>query len=158
MTTFAIYLAALLIGVIAGLRTFTAPAAVSWAAHAGAIRLAGTPLAFLGFRFTPWILTALALVEIFLIDPAPSTASRKTPMQFGFRLVSGAVSGAAIAAFSGSWIVGLLLGVIGAIFGTLEGADLRKRLANRFHRDRPAAILEDAIAVVGAALIVGVLA
>jgi uncharacterized membrane protein len=38
-----IYLAALLIGVVAGLRTMTAPAAVSWAASLGAIHLNGFP-------------------------------------------------------------------------------------------------------------------
>ena len=43
-----IYLLAILIGVIAGLRAMTAPAAVAWAAWLGWFSLAGTPLAFLG--------------------------------------------------------------------------------------------------------------
>lgn len=40
-----VYLLAVLIGVIAGLRAMTAPAAISWAAWLGWVALAGTPLA-----------------------------------------------------------------------------------------------------------------
>ncbi|HEY1434389.1 MAG TPA: DUF4126 domain-containing protein, partial [Thermoanaerobaculia bacterium] len=40
---------AFLIGVVAGLRVMTAPAAVSWAARLGWLHLEGTPLAFLGY-------------------------------------------------------------------------------------------------------------
>ena len=57
-----ILLLAFLIGAVAGLRAFTAPTAVSWAAHLGWVSLGGGPLAFLGFAWTPWILTLLALV------------------------------------------------------------------------------------------------
>jgi uncharacterized membrane protein len=35
------------LGVVAGLRSMTAPAIVSWAARLGGLHLAGTPLAFL---------------------------------------------------------------------------------------------------------------
>ena len=42
-------LSALLIGVIAGLRAMTPPAAVSWMARSGWLNLTGTPFAFLGF-------------------------------------------------------------------------------------------------------------
>jgi uncharacterized membrane protein len=42
-------LLALLIGVVAGLRTFAAPAATSWAAHLGWLQLGATPLAFMGY-------------------------------------------------------------------------------------------------------------
>lgn len=157
MTHFAIYSAALLIGVIAGLRTFTAPAAVSWAAHLGMFKLQGTWLAFMSSRITAWIFTALFLVEL-VMDQKPSTPSRKTPMQFGSRILSGALCGAAVAAGMGSWKIGLVFGIAGAIIGTLGGAELRQRLAHAFHRDRPAAIIEDAVAIGGAALIVAVLA
>ena len=156
MTTLAVYVAALLIGVIAGLRVFTAVAAVSWAARFGALRLASTPLAFLGASLTPWILTALVVMET-VTDQRPSTASRKTPAQFAARLASGALCGAAVAMTRGSWILGLVLGVGGAILGTLEGAAVRARLARAFRRDRPAAFLEDAVAIAGAVLIVAVL-
>ena len=86
-----LYGLALLAGIVAGSRTFTAPAAVSWAARLGHLDLDGSWLAFMGYAWTPWIFTALALVEL-VIDQLPSTPSRKVPMQFGARLVSGALS------------------------------------------------------------------
>jgi uncharacterized membrane protein len=52
-------------------------------------------LAFLGYSPTPYILSLLAIVE-FVTDRLRPTPSRKTPMQFGARIVTGAFSGAAI--------------------------------------------------------------
>jgi uncharacterized membrane protein len=153
-----VLLAALLIGVIAGLRTFTAPAAVSWGARLGKIPLAGTPLAFLGYAVTPYIFTLLALFEIVFIDKNPKTPSRKGAQGFTFRVVSGGFSGAAIGLSGGSAWLGLLLGVVGAVIGTYGGAALRGKLAASFGKDLPAAITEDAIAILGAVLIVACLA
>ena len=50
-----------LLGAASGLRAFTGLAVVSWAAHLGYIHLDHTWLAFLGFAFTPYILTLLAI-------------------------------------------------------------------------------------------------
>jgi uncharacterized membrane protein len=148
-----LYLFALLIGVIAGLRAMTAPAAVAWAAHLGWLPLAGTPLAWMGATVTPWIFTALALAEL-VSDQLPKTPSRKTPPQFITRILMGGLSGAAIGMTSGAWIGGLVAGVIGAVIGTLGGAEARGRLAKAFGKDLPAALIEDAVAVFGAAAIV----
>ncbi|PSN76601.1 DUF4126 domain-containing protein, partial [filamentous cyanobacterium CCP4] len=115
-----VYVLALLIGVIAGLRTMTAIAAVSWAAYLGYLSLDGSWLAFLGYRFTPWILSALALAE-FVTDQLPFTPSRKVPVQFGARILSGAISGVAIALPGGTWVGGLIAGAAGAVIGTLGG-------------------------------------
>jgi uncharacterized membrane protein len=147
---------ALLIGIVAGLRAMTAPAAVSWAAAFGWINVADTWLAFLGYRWMPWILTALALTEL-VTDQLPSTPSRTVPPQFGARILTGGLSGAAIAASAGSLVVGLVAGIVGAIIGTLGGRALRARLAAAFKSDPPAAFIEDAVAIVGAALIVAAL-
>lgn len=148
-----VYLIALLMGIVAGLRAMTAPAAVSWAAHLGWLPLAGTPLAFLGYAATPWIFTALAVVEL-VTDQLPRTPSRKVPMQFGARIVLGALCGAALAMPAGGWIGGLVAGVVGAIAGTLGGAQARAALARSFARDLPAALIEDVVAVGGAVLLV----
>ena len=150
MTTIAL---ALLIGVVAGLRTLTAPAAISWAASLGWLDLSGTWLALFGHPWAPWILTALALAELFN-DKLPSTPSRTVPTQFGARILTGALSGAAIGASAGALAAGLLAGVVGAVIGTLGGRAVRARLAATFKRDLPAALIEDAIAVVSAWLIV----
>lgn len=144
---------ALVIGIVAGLRSMMAPAAIAWAAYAGRLPLEGSWLAFLGFRFTPWIMSLLAAGEL-VTDQLPSTPSRTVPVQFGGRLLAGGVSGAAIGIVAGSWIVGLLLGLVGAVIGTLGGAAVRGRLAAAFGRDRPAALIEDAVAIVAAAAVV----
>ena len=145
----------LLIGVVAGLRAMTAPAAVAWAAHLGWLKVAGTPLAFMGHVATPWVLTALALVEL-VTDQLPKTPSRKVPVQFGTRIVVGALCGAALAAPAGQLVLGAICGAVGAVTGTLGGAALRARMAAAFGRDLPAALIEDAIAV-GGAVVVGAL-
>ena len=149
----AAWLLALLIGIVAGLRTMTAPTAASWAAHLGWLDLRGTWLAFLGYAWTPWIMSVLALVEL-VADQLPSTPSRTVPMQFGARLVSGALAGAAIGAARGALVGGLVAGIVGATIGTLGGRAVRARLAAVFGNDHPAAFIEDAVAIGGAMLIV----
>jgi uncharacterized membrane protein len=147
-----VYLLALLIGIIAGLRAMTAPALVSWAAHLGWLNLNGTWLAFLGNGWAHWVLTILALGEL-ITDQLPSTPSRTVPVQFGARIVTGGVSGAAIGTAAGSMLGGLIAGVIGAVIGTLGGRAIRGQLAKSFGSDRPAALIEDAVAIIGAVLI-----
>jgi uncharacterized membrane protein len=147
-----ITLAAVLIGVVAGMRAVTAPAAVSWAATLGWIPVGATALGFLAHRVTPWIFSLLALGE-FVTDQLPTTPSRTVPVQFGARLVSGALSGGAIGLAGGGLPAGAMAGAVGAVIGTLGGRWLRGRLAASFGSDRPAAFLEDALAV-GLALVV----
>jgi uncharacterized membrane protein len=148
-----ILLFALLIGVVAGLRAFTAPAAISWAAHLGWLPLGDSPLAFIGYTWTPWILTALALVE-FVTDQLPTTPSRTVPMQFGARIIMAALSGAAIGTPSGWLIIGGIAGIVGVAIGTLAGHAARARLAAAFRKDAPAAFIEDAVAIFSAIVIV----
>jgi uncharacterized membrane protein len=130
-----------------------APAAVSWMAAKGGLNLSGSWLAFLGYRFTPWVLTLAAAAEL-VTDQLPSTPSRKVPPQFGARLVMGGVCGAALAIPAGLWLGGLFAGLVGAVIGTLGGARARAWLAKAFASDRPAAIIEDIVAIIGAYLIV----
>jgi uncharacterized membrane protein len=149
-----IYLLALLIGVVAGLRTMTAPAVVSWATYLGWIDLNGTWFGFLGNVWVRWILTLFALVEL-VTDQLPSTPSRTVPVQFGARVVMGALSGGALGATAGAIPGGLIAGVVGAIIGTLGGRAARARMAGAFGSDSPAAFIEDVVAIAGALLIVG---
>jgi uncharacterized membrane protein len=144
---------ALLIGVVAGLRAMTAPAAVAWAASLGWFNISASPLAFMGYQWTPWIFTVLAVVEL-ISDQLPSTPSRKVPMQFGARIIMGALAGGAIGAAGGELIAGVVAGIVGAVLGTYGGAFVRGRLAASFGKDLPAALIEDVIAVGGAFLIV----
>jgi uncharacterized membrane protein len=151
------YLLALLVGILAGLRAMSAPAAVSWAARLGALNLHGTRLAFLGYAFTPWILTLFAIFEL-VTDQLPTTPSRKTPVSFAARIVSGAICGAALTLRGGAWFGGMVAGIVGAIIGTLGGYEGRRRLAERFHRDKPAAVLEDVGTILGLLIIMLIVA
>ena len=134
----------------------TAPAAISLAAHAGRLDLATTRLAFLGYAYTPWIFTVLALVEL-VTDQLPTTPSRTVPIQFGTRILMGGLTGGAIAASGGALAIGVIAGMVGAVIGTLGGRAFRARLAAALGSDRPAAVIEDLIALGGAFLIVEML-
>ena len=148
------YLIALLIGVVAGSRTFTAPAAVSWAARLQWLHLSGTPLGFLATLAAPLILTVLAIGEL-IVDKLPNTPSRKAPTGFVARILSGAFCGAALGLTGGGVFGGLVAGGIGAVLGTLGFSELRARLARAFGgRDLPAALIEDACAIAAAVWIV----
>jgi uncharacterized membrane protein len=146
----------LAIGIIAGLRSLTAPAAVSWAARLQWLNLTQSGVSFLGYALTPWIFTVLALGEL-VSDKLPSTPSRTVPLAFGTRIVAGGLAGGAIGAGAEALGLGLAFGVLGAIVGTLGGRAFRARMAAAFRRDPPAALLEDAIAIGGAILVVAAL-
>lgn len=137
---------ALLIGIVAGLRAMTPLAAVSWAAWLGWLPLADTSVSFIGHWLAAAFFTIAALAE-FVTDQLPSTPSRKVPQQFGARLVTGGVSGAALGVATGSTWVGLIAGLVGAVIGTYGGAEVRGWLGRAFGRDLPAALIEDAIAI-----------
>ena len=146
-----IYVLAILIGVAAGLRAVTPIAAIAWGAYLGWIDLSATPLAFMGNIIAVVIITLLAIAEL-VSDQLPNTPSRKVPVQFGTRILLSAFAGALL--MIDSWIIGAMLGAVGAVLGTYGGADIRARLARAFGRDLPAALIEDVVAVILAFLVV----
>ena len=145
----------LVIGVLSGLRSLTPIALVSWAAHLRWIRLEDTWLVFLGYAATPYILTVLAIGEL-IADKLPSTPSRKAPVGFSARVVTGALCGGAI----GTTILGpglyqgLCAGIVGAVAGTFGGYEVRLRLTRATGNGTAIALLEDVIAIVGSYFIV----
>ena len=148
------YVLAFLIGVIAGLRSMTAPAVVSWAARLGWLHVENTWLAFLAYAATPYIISVLAIGEL-IADKLPKTPSRKSPPGFIGRILTGALSGAAVGASGASGTIGLVAGIAGAIVGTFGGYEFRVRLVRATGgKDLPIALLEDVIAIGGAFLIV----
>jgi uncharacterized membrane protein len=106
----------------------------------------------MGYQWTPWILSALAIVEL-ISDQLPSTPSRKVPQQFGARVIMGALAGASIGAAGGQLVIGSIAGIVGAAIGTYGGAAGRAKLAAAFGKDLPAALIEDVVAIGGALLI-----
>jgi uncharacterized membrane protein len=141
-----IFINAFLIGTASGLRSMIGLAAVSWAAHFGILPLDHTWLAFLGYAWTPYILTLMAIGEL-VIDKLPKTPSRLAPPGFITRIVTSALCGLAIGISGNEIIVGLVAGILGAVTGTIGGAKAKSLLARAFGRDLPAALLEDAVAI-----------
>src|SRR5262245_28406339 len=105
----------------------TPSAAVSWAARSGWLDLSRSPVAFLGYQWTPWIFTVLAVAEL-ITDQLPTTASRTVPVQFGTRILMGGLCGAAIGVRGDALVSGLIAGVAGSIIGTLGGKAMRARM------------------------------
>jgi uncharacterized membrane protein len=148
-------LLAFLIGIVAGLRSLTAPAVVSWAAHRNWIDLHHTPLSFMGSTVTVSIFVLLALGEL-VADQLPSTPSRTKPVGLIARIVLGGLSGACVAvAGAQSIVIGALLGAVGAVAGAFAGYEVRTRLVRALKvPDLVIAVLEDAVAIGGGLLIV----
>ncbi|MGB9031424.1 MAG: DUF4126 family protein [Acidobacteriaceae bacterium] len=139
-------LCAFLVGLVAGLRSMLAPAIVSWSARLGWLNIEPTYMALMEYRITVAIFTLLAVCEL-VVDKLPTTPSRKQPVPFAIRILSGGLVGATVGAAGGKLILGLIFGIIGAVAGTLGGAAARAKMAAAFHRDFPAAILEDIAAI-----------
>jgi uncharacterized membrane protein len=150
-----VFVLAFALGVVAGLRSFTAPTVVSWAARLRWLDLQRTWLAFLGYAVTPYAFTAFAIFEL-VIDKLPKTPSRKKPAGFAARIVLGALSGTALCvATQHSPAAGAVLGVLGGVAGTLGGYEARARLVKDLRvPDFVVALLEDAVAIGGGLFIV----
>ncbi len=149
MTHALVLLMALLIGVVAGLRSLTAPAVVAWAAFLGWINLHGTWASWMGNVITAIVLTVLAVGEL-VNDKLPKTPARTAPPVFAARIVMGGFAGAVIGAAWHWTFTALGAGVVGAVLGTLGGYQARTRLvAARGGQDLPIALLEDAVAILG---------
>jgi uncharacterized membrane protein len=143
------------IGLIAGLRSLTAPAVTAWAAHLTWLNLHNTPLAFLGSKAAVAIFTLLALVEL-VTDKLPSTPSRTKPPGLIARIVLGGLSGAAVAsAGSQGFALGAVLGAAGGIAGAFGGYQVRTRVVKALNiPDFVIALLEDAVAIAAGLFIV----
>lgn len=124
---------------------------------AGYIHLDHTWLAFLGFAFTPWVLSLMAIGEL-VNDKLPKTPSRLIPPQFITRVVTGSLCGVALGLATGHLLVGVVAGAVGSVLGTLGGAKARAFGAKLFGRDLPAALVEDVAALGIAVLAIAILA
>ncbi len=150
----AIYLLALGIGLVAGMRALAAPAAVRLAAHLGWLDLSNTWAAFLGHRAVAYVLVLMAIGEL-ITDQLPNTPARTVPVQFSARVITGTFCGAVLGTAASAPLMAALMGAAGALLGTRLGYSFRQHLAAANNgSDRPGALLEDVVAVLGALLIV----
>ena len=136
------------IGIVAGLRSLTAPAAVSWAAHLGWLNLHGSPLAFMGSTAGVAVFS-LAAVGEYVADKLPKTPRRTLPPSLLFRIVMGGLAGACLCASANqSLLAGALLGGIGGVIGGFAGYEARKRLVQSLRvKDILIALPEDLLAI-----------
>jgi uncharacterized membrane protein len=136
------------IGFVAGLRSLTAPAVVAWAAHLGTLNLVGTPLAFMGSKWTVGIFTLLALFEL-VADQLPTTPPRTSVIPLIARILMGLLTGACLGASGGgSLALGAILGAVGAVAGAFAGYNARVGLVRRLKLpDFAIAIPEDLVAI-----------
>jgi uncharacterized membrane protein len=143
------------IGVIAGLRSFTAPAVASWMIHLRGADMHGSHLTFMGSLPAAIIFSLLAIAEL-VTDKLPKTPSRTTAGPFAARIVMGALAGGAlfVAASVGHGGIGAILGAIGAVAGTYGGYFARTGTVKALHApDFVIALIEDAVAVGGGILL-----
>jgi uncharacterized membrane protein len=146
---------ALGIGFVTGLRSLTGPAAVSWAAYLGWLDLRDSSLSLMGSILTVVILSLAALAE-YVADKLPATASRTRPGPLIGRIVLGGLCGACLTVSAQqSWLVGAVMGGIGAVIGAFAGYEIRRRLVSGLKvEDIAIAIPEDLVAIVLAYLVV----
>ena len=136
------------IGVVAGLRTFLAPAAVAWAVGLGWLNLHGSPFAFLESNLALVGLSIAALGEL-VADLVPSIPRRTKVTPLLARMISGAFCGACLrAATNQSLAIGAACGATGAVIGAFTGYEIRRRLVNSLNlKDLFVALSEDAVAI-----------
>ena len=145
---------AFLIGLFAGLRSLTPPAAVAWAVYLGWLKLT-RPLALIGSLPAVIILSLLAVIEI-ILDKLPNTPSRTAPTGLIARIVTGGLTGACVSVGGGkSALLGAGLGALGGIVGCFGGYQIRARLVKSLRLpDFYVALLEDLITIGGSLFIV----
>jgi len=143
-----VFVFAIGIGIVAGLRSLLPAAVVAWAAHFDLLNLNGSSLAFMGSR------TAVAIFSIFAIGELIADKLPKTPKRTAFapllaRILLGGLCGASLCAAAGkSLVAGALLGGTGGVIGAFVGYEIRRRVVNNLHiKDTFVAICEDAFAI-----------
>jgi uncharacterized membrane protein len=136
------------IGLVAGLRSMTAPAVVAWAAYFGWINLSGSHLSFMSSAWAVGLFTLAALGE-FVADQLPGTPARTALGPLAVRIVVGLFTGACVGVAGGAtlWFPALA-GAIGALVGAFGGYRARVGMVRKFQvSDAVIAIPEDLIAI-----------
>jgi uncharacterized membrane protein len=136
------------IGIVAGLRSMTAPAVVSWAARLHRLDLRESRLAFFASAAAVYILSALGIGEL-VADKLPFVPNRTSPLPMTFRILSGTICGAALCISANRMVLeGVLLGGLGAANGAFGGFHVRRLLVKHLKvPDMVIALAEDALAI-----------
>jgi uncharacterized membrane protein len=150
-----VLLLAFLIGVIAGLRSLTAPAVVAYAAHKGWLNLTGTHLSWMSATWALILFVLLAIVEL-ITDQLPSTPPRTKGPGLIARILLGGLAAVCVAvAGASSLVLGAILGIVGALAGAFGGYRARTGLVRVLKvPDFVIACAEDLVAIAGGLFIV----
>ncbi|HEU5313776.1 MAG TPA: DUF4126 family protein [Candidatus Udaeobacter sp.] len=143
-----VFLLAIGIGIVAGLRALLAPAIVAWAAHFGWLNLHGSPLAFVGSTAAVAIFSVFAIVEL-VGDKLPQTPKRTALAPLLARILMGGLCGASLCVSAGkSLLAGALVSGMGGVIGAFVGYEIRRRLVNNLRvKDLFVAVWEDLMAI-----------
>lgn len=136
------------IGIVAGLRSMTAPAVVSWAGYVGRLSVAAGPFWFVATIPVVVLLTAWALFEL-VIDKTSKIGNRTGRVGLIFRIVTSSFSGAVVSSSAGAGLtMGIVAGLSGGLIGTYGGYYLRNACVRKTSiGDFPFAVAEDIIAI-----------
>ena len=158
MNPLPVLLAIIGIGFVSGLRAFSPLALVCWVATWGWIPLGGSYFAFLGTTTGAVIVTILALGEL-IGDKLPKIPSRIEAAPLGGRMITAALSGAALCVTAGRpWWLGVVVAAISAIGGAFAGYHARRALTKRLRiPDLIVALLEDLVTIAGTLLVFDIL-
>src|SRR4030095_14927886 len=116
-----VFILAIGIGIVAGLRSLLAPSGVAWAAHLGWLNLYGSPFAFMGSTAAVAIFSLLAIGEL-IADKLPQAPKRTALAGLLARILTGGLCGACFCVAAGnSLLAGALLGGTGAGTGAFLG-------------------------------------
>ena len=142
------HVAPTLLGVSAGLRSFTPIAVTAWFAYQGKLPLKGTWAGWMAHPVCVGLTTAAAIGE-YVGDKLPHTPNRTAPVALFGRLTLGGLVGAIVAtAFRRPVLGGVAIGALGAAAGTYGGFYLRQGLTkNAGLPDLPVAVSGDAAAI-----------
>lgn len=145
------YLTAAGLGVVAGMRSMAAPAALAAALHdAPGARLAPAPARQLAHPLADRALRVMAAGEV-VADKLPGMPDRVAPQVLAGRLATGALAGAAVFALHGERrLMGALVGAAAAFVATHLFFRLRTGASARLPvPDAVVALVEDTLVVSG---------
>lgn len=136
----------LLLGVVTGMRCFTAVAAFCWAVWLGLIPELGWAV------WSSWLVFAvlftICAAAEWVVDTLPKTPRRTEWGPAVSRVVVGGLVGSLAAkAINEPVAGGIIFGAVGAMIGTWGGFFVRMTVARILRRDLPAALLETASAI-----------
>lgn len=141
------------LGVLAGVRTISAPAIASHILlRRNSGNLAKSVLDFMQSEKTAAVLKVLTVAE-FIGDKLPSTSNRTKPLGLIFRCLSGSLAGASIYKANGkNALTGALLGSGAALGSTFGSYFLRKSAVSKFNVFDPIIGTIEDVLVMGAGL------